>query len=119
MCVVSDVDKARTNVVNLGGTGMQSSTLGCVSFNLSFINETSNSTETISCVAAKIFDSKFDLIIGLPLIRASKLATKIPSFFNVSKGEGAPSDDCAIAIVPRASESCQCNHRDAPSTVTA
>jgi hypothetical protein len=119
MCIVSDVDKVRTNVVNLGGTDMQSSTLGCVSFNLNFTNELSNSTERISCVAAKIFDSKFDLIIGLPLIRASKLAAKIPSFFNVSKGEGAPSDDCAVAIVPKASESCLCNHRDAPSTVTA
>jgi hypothetical protein len=90
MCIVSDVDKARTNVFNLGGTDMQSSTLGCVSFNLYFANELSNSSERISCVAAKIIDSIFDLIIGLPLILASKLAAKIPSFYNVSKGEGHP-----------------------------
>jgi hypothetical protein len=48
---------------------------------ISFFNELKNVMETITSCFVRVLESKFDLIIGLPTIRAYNLTQKIPSFF--------------------------------------
>jgi transposase InsO family protein len=113
-CPLSTEEKDWAGKVNLGGTGITSSTTGMVSFNLKFFNEVLQSHEIISCMKARVFPTDIDIVIGLPLIRERNLTVKISSHFNVSKEEGAPSDASAIAIVPKASGQCMCEHPDPP-----
>ena len=67
--------------INLGGTEFNVSSIGSISFDVTFFNEESRQMETIQNFEATVLDSTFPLIVGRPAIRKYKLARKIISFF--------------------------------------
>lgn len=85
-------------VIRLACNNSFSSSLGSIIMHVTFFNEISKLKETISHLAAKIIDSQFDLIIGLPDIRKYQLSTKLPSFFE-------PTDASAPALTDLHSKS--------------
>ena len=64
--------------VSLTDTALSSPTLGSVYLDLSFVNEVSQSHETINNIHAQIIDSCIAVIISQPVIRENRLVQKIP-----------------------------------------
>jgi hypothetical protein len=96
--------KCNGKSVNLGGTSFNKITLGNVAFHCKFLNEVSKKNEFLTCLNAKILDTNFDLIIGLPTIKKYNLASKFPSIFGETASVPVP---CSIG------ESRCCQHPDA------
>lgn len=71
----------RTRTISLAGTSLSVISAGVLVFDVIFVNEITDKKETLFNVEASILDSQFQLIIGLPLIRAHGLAHKVTSFF--------------------------------------
>lgn len=76
-------------VISLAARQSFTSSSSMVTFDVTFRNEASSSTERISSVTARVLDSQYQLIIGLPFIRLHNLCDKLPSFFK-SNDTSAP-----------------------------
>jgi transposase InsO family protein len=81
-CAVPAELAIRKDSIVLAGTNKIELTKGAIAFDLSFLNETSHQQETIRCLHAKIINSKFDIIIGLPSIRENNLLSKLTHHFS-------------------------------------
>lgn len=112
-CVHSALEATKREQINLGGTSSNNTTLGSIRLNVKFFNEKERTFDIMSCLKFKIFDTAFDLIIGLPTIRKYRLTEKVSSFFldspQLSENRKVACLSCMCAqpqLVPIESEGC-------------
>ena len=93
VCVVSKEKANERLPLNLGGTGIEITTLGVIACKLKFLNDLTNKFETTNCLEFKIMNTDFDMIIGRITSRNLHLAKKLPSYFDEDDMEEDPAPD--------------------------
>ena len=95
--------------VSLAGTSHTSAILGSVVFDLTFLNEVTQSHETIRNIHAQVLDSCIAVIVSMQVIRENHLVQKIPLYFDEQPSSRPNQSQSVLPVTTLSSTRARCD----------